>query len=69
MERSLFILVNLGILIVVQTIYKNKELDQNLRYGTAIVFAILMFVMTYFSVKKVNEIHRIKNLKGYKFDS
>lgn len=68
-ERSIFIFVNLGILIVVQTIYKNKNFELWIRYGTAIVFALLMMLMTYFSVKDVNRIHRVKNEKGYKFDS
>ena len=61
--------MNLGILIVVQTIYKNHSIDVTIRYGTAIVFVILMIVMTVFSVRDVNRIHMIKNEKGYKFDS
>jgi len=68
MSRSIFIFVNLGILIVVQTIYKDEDLDIKIRYGTAIIFVIIMLVMTYFSVKDVNNIHKIKNELGYKFD-
>lgn len=68
-KRSVFIVVNLGILIAVQTIYKNKDIDKNIRYGTAIIFAILMIVMTYTSVREVDNIHKIKNSQGYKFDS
>ena len=52
--------MNLGILIAVQTIYKNKAYDEKIRYGTAITFGILMIVMTFFSVRDVNNIHKIK---------
>ena len=56
MKRVMFILINLSILIVVQCIYKNKNFSKEIRYATAIVFAILMILMTMYSVREVNEI-------------
>ena len=69
MKRVMFILINLSILIVVQCIYKNKNFSKEIRYATAIVFAILMLLMTMYSVREVNEIQKTKNDQGYKFDS
>lgn len=68
MKRFLFILLNLVILIATQFIFKNKELSKSLRYSTAGIFTVLMFLMTVFSVKEVDYIHKVKNTMGYKFD-
>ena len=50
-------------------IYKNKNFSKEIRYATAVVFAILMILMTVYSVREVNDIHKVKKEQGYKFDS